>query len=305
MSSPQRLARGAGLALALASVLLAIPAHARVPADSLVPVLLRFRADVNGAPFQCGTAYAAVGTTRASIVASDFRFYIHDVRLVTAAGDTVRAALKPEAPWADADVALLDFEDGTQSCRNGTPERREHVVVLAPPGRYRGVAFTLGVPFARNHGDLAASPPPLSLSQLFWAWQSGHKFLRIDMRASQGDSAATPWVIHLGSTGCVLPDSTAKSPVRCLHPNRAEVALAGFDPAADVVVADLGRLLARSDVRQNQPRTAMGCMSGEEDRDCGGLFASLGLAHPAATGADTPRFFGVARGAATRPAGGP
>jgi hypothetical protein len=40
-------------------------------------------------------------------------------------------------------------------------------------------------------------------------------------------------------------------------------------------------------------------MSAPGDSDCGGLFASLGLAHPAATGADTPRFFRVARASAT------
>jgi uncharacterized repeat protein (TIGR04052 family) len=172
------------------------------------------------------------------------------------------------------------------------------ITVLAPAGSYRGVAFTLGVPFARNHGDLAAQPAPLSLSRLFWSWNGGYKFLRVDLRAAQGDSAATGWVIHLGSTGCT-GEAGAKSPTSCAQPNRADVALAGFDPSRDVIVADLGALLARSDVRRNQPQTALGCMSAPGDSDCGGLFASLGLAHPAATGADTPRFFRVARASAT------
>lgn len=261
------------------------------PADSLVPVTVRFKAMVGDAEFACGTSYANVGTSHASIVASDFRFYVHNVRLINAKGDTVRATLQPESPWADKDVALLDFENGRASCANGTPETRDHIVVLAPAGSYSGVAFTLGVPFERNHDDLAKAPPPLSLSALAWSWMAGRKFMRVDMRATAADSAPTPWVIHLGSTGCKNADSTAKSPTTCSHPNRAEIALKSFDPRKDVVVADLAAILSRSDVRKNQPKTAAGCMSADNDADCGGLFASLGLPHSSSTGADTPKFF--------------
>lgn len=272
---------------------------ATIPAtDSLTPITIRLQAMVADAPFQCGQSYSGIGTTGASITASDFRFYVHNVRLVNARGDTVRAALAPLAPWQDRDVALVDFENGTATCANGTPETHPEITVLAPAGEYRGVAFTMGVPFARNHGDLASQAPPLSLSRLFWSWNAGYKFLRVDMRATQGDSAATAWVIHLGSTGCTGAPG-AKAPTSCSHGNRPEIALSGFDPAHDVIVADLAALLSRSDVRKNQPQTAMGCMAAPNDADCGGLFASLGLAHPNATGADTPKFFRVGRGALT------
>ena len=287
--------------LCVAATVAARPAAPRVaptshvqrhaPNDSLVPITLRFRAMVDSAPFKCGTKYNNIGTSHASVVASDFRFYVSELKLVNAKGDTVRAVLRAESPWQDKDVALLDFEDGTASCANGTPETRDAVVVMAPAGDYKGVVFTLGVPFNRNHEDLAKAPPPLSLSQMFWAWQSGHKFLRIDMRTTAGDSAAMPWVIHLGSTGCIKADSAATGPASCAHPNRATIALAGFDPKRDVIVADLASLLARSDVRKNQPKTASGCMSADSDADCGGLFASLGLPHASSTGADTPHFF--------------
>lgn len=268
--------------------------------DSLVPITIRFRATVADAAFRCGVHYDGIGTSHATVVASDFRFYVHDVKLVNTRGDTVRAALRDDAPWQDRDVALLDFEDATGSCANGTPEMRDAVVVMAPAGNYRGVSFGLGVPFDRNHQDLATAPPPLSLTQLFWAWKSGHKFLRIDMRATAGDSAATPWVIHLGSAGCTNPDPTATGPASCSFPNRATISLAGFDPTRDVVVADLAALLSRADVRKNQPKTAAGCMSADTDADCGALFASLGLPHSASTGNDTPHFFRVARADAVR-----
>ena len=271
-----------------------------VSADSLVPIRINFAAMVGAKPFACGTSYSDVGSTKATITASDFRFYVHDVRLVNAKGDTVRATLRDEAPWQDKDVALLDFENGAATCSNGTAETRDAIVVMAPAGKYSGVAFTMGVPFARNHVDVAKAAPPLSLSRLFWSWTGGYKFMRVDMRATAGDSAATPWVIHLGSTGC-SPSATATSSVAsCSNPNRAAVQLSGFDPSRDVVIADLGAMLARSDLRKNQPQTAAGCMSGDTDGDCGGLFASLGLAHPASTGADSPRFFRAMRADAAR-----
>ncbi|GAB1344205.1 MbnP family copper-binding protein [Gemmatimonas sp.] len=290
----------AAATMAIADPARAVPAHgARTPtvADSLVPVTIRVHAMVGNEPFECGRRYTGIGTTGATITASEFRFYVHNVRLVNARGDTVAAALQPLAPWQDRDVALVDVENGAGSCSGGTPEMHPEFTVLAPAGAYRGVLFTLGVPFPRNHGDLAAQPAPLSLSRLFWSWNGGYKFLRVDMRASQGDSAATGWVIHLGSTGC-SGAAGAKSPTNCTQPNRADIALANFDPSRDVVVADLAALLSRSDVRRNQPQTALGCMSAPNDADCGGLFASLGLAHPASTGSDTPRFFRVGKGAA-------
>lgn len=272
------------------------------PADSLVPLTVRFAGMVGDVPFQCGQSYAGIGTSKATITASDFRFYVHNVRLLTAKGDTIAAKLAPMAPWQDADVALVDFENGQATCSNGTPEVHPEVTVLAPKGSYKGVAFTLGVPFTRNHGDLAAQPAPLSLSHLFWSWNSGYKFMRVDMRATQGDSAATGWVIHLGSTGCTGATGAAAAPTACAQPNRAEVKLAGFDPAKDVVVADLAAILSRVDVRKNQPKTAAGCMSAPNDADCGGLFASLGLPHPSSTGADTPSFFRAMKASSVRAA---
>jgi uncharacterized repeat protein (TIGR04052 family) len=291
-----RVALAVSAMAATGAPLRAAPAAA---ADSLVPISIRFQALVNSVPFACGTSYQQVGTSKATVIASDFRFYVHDVRLITAKGDTVRGALRPEAPWQDADVALLDFENGTASCSNGTPEMRDRVVVLAPAGTYTGVAFSMGVPFKRNHLDVSQAPPPLSLSRLFWSWTGGYKFMRVDMRATAADSAATPWVIHLGSTGC-SPAASATTPVaQCTQPNRSSVVLDRFDPARDIVTADLGVMLARTDVRKNQPQTAAGCMSADTDSDCGGLFASLGLPHRSSTGADSPRFFSVSRAGST------
>jgi len=45
----------------------------------------------------------------------------------------------------------------------------------------------------------------------------------------------------------------------------------------DVVNLDLAALLRGADVTVNQPKTAMGCMSGPTDSDCAPVFGALGL----------------------------
>ena len=79
-------------------------------------------------------------------------------------------------------------------------------------------------------------------------------------------------------------------------PNAMQDLIAG---RVTLFTADLGVMLARTDVRKNQPQTAAGCMSADTDSDCGGLFASLGLPHRSSTGADSPRFFSVSRAGST------
>ena len=266
-------------------------------------VALAFRAVVADAPFACTTPIAALGTTRARTTVTDFKFYVHDVRLELADGRLVPLDLADEAPWQSQGVALLDFEDGTGPCANGTPELRSTVrgrAALAPDAVVRGVRFVLGVPFRLNHADLAAQPAPLSSTRMFWSWNSGYKFLRIDLRSADaaGDGTPTPWMIHLGSTGCTPAGRATEAPLRCARPNRAEVAVRDLDPTRDAIAIDLAALLGAADLLSNTTGTAAGCMSAPNDPECGPVFAALGLPHPAAPRGVAPAFR-VLRGAAT------
>ena len=83
-------------------------------------------------------------------------------------------------------------------------------------------------------------------------------------------------MIHLGSTGC--SDSTQSNLFGCKNPNRAQVTLEDFNPDRDVVIADLGELLAQSDLTTNDANTANGCMSSPEDADCMPIMQNLDLA---------------------------
>jgi uncharacterized repeat protein (TIGR04052 family) len=252
--------------------------------QSSSPVRLSFEAVVHGEPVACGKTFANIGTTRSSITISDMRWYISNVELVTASGGTVPMALEQDGKWQSGAVALLDFEDGTATCANGTPDTRAAVTGSAPAGAYTGVRFTMGLPFDVNHRDPTSQPSPLNLSRMFWNWNAGYKFARIDMKSTGQPQG---WVLHLGSTTCSPGGGPTVVPVTCTHENAPRVSLAPFDAARDVIRFDLGAMLAESNVDVNQKDTAAGCMSGQTDDDCAGIFTTLGL--PFRTSAAAPQ----------------
>lgn len=231
-------------------------------------VALTFRPMVGATPFACGTTYTDVGTGHTSITPSDFAMYVHDVRLVTSDGREVPVALDQDNVYQSGTVTLLDFEDGTGPCSNGSKETHLAVTGTVPDGRYTGVRFVIGLPFERNHLELASQPSPLSITRMFWAWNSGHKFLRFDTKTTAGLS----YVLHLGSTGCTPTGSPSTVPTACAQANRVAVAIDRFDPDKDVIVADAAQLFSG-----NNLEVKGGCMSSPRSADCAPMFAALGL----------------------------
>jgi len=265
----------------------------KTPASQAVSI--RFAAQVNGEAFTCQQTYPQLGTSQTTLTPRDFRFYVHNLQLINAAGVAVPVQLEQDGKWQHHNLALLDFEDKSGSCSSGTPDTRFEVKGTVPAGEYKGLRFALGVPFELNHQDMNRAPSPLNLSALFWNWRGGYKFARLDF-ASTGQPNG--YAIHLGSTGCTgmgaagqlrvqhesdehasghSSESQVTAPSQCSHPNRPEVSLPDFNPTQHTVVADLGHLLADSNLDLNTPNTASGCMSGPDDPDCAPLFARLGL----------------------------
>jgi hypothetical protein len=116
------------------------------------PVSIRFAAQVNGRPFACGQTYRDIGITKSTIKPKDFRFYVSHVRLVDSEGRETPVTLNEGTKWQAEDTALLDFEDATGSCINGTPETNDVISGTVPSGHtWKTLRFTLGVPFSVNH----------------------------------------------------------------------------------------------------------------------------------------------------------
>ena len=257
-------------------------------ASETQPITIRFAAKVGSQPFSCGSTYR-LGKPATDQTLSDFRFYASEVALIDANGKSVPVTLEQDGKWQYQNVALLDFENKTGACVNGTTEMRDRIVGSVPKGKYIGLKFALGVPSSLNHEDSALAPSPLNLTGLWWIWQFGYKFARIDLQSpamaqmdrklkheEHSSEASSGFLIHLGSTGCQAGTASEK-PTACSQPNRATVVLTRFDAAKNVVVADLARLVATSNLNQNQPKTAPGCMSESNDQDCMGIMTKLGL----------------------------
>ncbi len=158
-----------------------------------------FAAEVGDVAFDCAQEYDGIGTTNATVSITDFRFYVHDVRLMRADGEAVALELEQDGLWQYENLALLDFENDSGACSNGTSQTRTVVRGAVPVGAYVGLSFRLGVPAELNHLNAAKAPSPLNLSALFWAWTSGYKYLRVDSIAT---GAAGPFNLHLGAGEC-------------------------------------------------------------------------------------------------------
>lgn len=240
------------------------------------PIEIQFEARVGDEPFGCGQRYEGLGTTSSTGEPMDGRFYVSDIHFVNDDESERFVTLEQDGEWQLDDVALLDFEDGTGRCSaEGTAATNTSIRGTVESGHAARIHFTVGVPFALNHGDATTAPAPLDETPLFWSWNFGYKFIKVEL-ATTGQPDG--FFLHLGSTGC--EGDGAGNVSACSEPNRvdAEIPLAnGFDPARNVVVLDVAKLLSDSDVDVNTPETAPGCMSFPGDPECPPIFAHLGL----------------------------
>ncbi len=265
-----------------------VNADASVVADAAVAldaaamknVSIDFAAMVGAEAFACSDngaakSYTNLGSSNSTASFKDFRFYVSNVRLIDANSNEVAVTLD-QTNFQFEDVVLLDFEDGTGGCVDlGNTPMNTSVVGQVPAGTYTGLAFDLAVPFDKNHMEAASvsTPPPLNIMGLFWNWQIGHKYGRVDLVVE----GAAGWNVHLGSTGCVS-DGTAEAPmVSCGKPNVAKIAISNFDPDSDTVAIDMAALLSNSDLTTNAAGPP-GCQSFPADvDDCTPMYPNLGL----------------------------
>jgi len=191
------------------------------------------------------------------------QFYITNVELQTPDGQW-QAWPMQTTPFQGKNVALVG-----EHCLQGENKGANWQLVLMPIAASdlaKRIRFTLGVPFELNHLNPITQPSPLNVSSMFWVWQTGHKFMRIEL-ANENDD----WLFHLGSTGCKAASPLRAPGQECLYPNRVEVELP-FDISNAVMEFDVSALL--SGVRLSRET---GCQSKQGDKHCQQLFSNLGL----------------------------
>lgn len=248
----------------------------RLPALMLAATMATGCGDAGTQPvrleFSLNSSLLACGGGSAS---GQLGFYVAGLRMVDAHGSVapVRLAATPTQSVAEG-IALVSWNGACARPADELKERDEpaHTTAIANPvvegrierSQYSTVEFELGVPFERNHANPLGAPAPLNVPSMFWTWQSGYKFMRLNL--------GTDWSFHLGSTGCVSA-SAVRPPGSCAQPNMATIRLPAAAAFEGVVAVDLDALLAGIDIA-----AADNCVAayGEMD-ECRRLLAVLGV----------------------------
>lgn len=168
--------------------------------------------------------------------------------------------------WQNDAVAYIDLENGVGACQNGTSELSTYVLGVAKAMEYRGLRFTVGVPFRINHENPLVAKPPLDDPDMHWHWRSGYKFLRAGLKTEDDGFWA-----HVGSAGC---EGTVGNITGCKFPNRIEVDLPDFVVDQHAVGVDLTALVAGTDLGDG---VLTNCSSGPPEETCIAPFAALGI----------------------------
>jgi uncharacterized repeat protein (TIGR04052 family) len=236
-------------------------------------VELRFEAQFGDEAFDCGAEYSGIGVTEATVSPLDLRLFVHDVQLVRSGGEPEPLLLADDGLWQHEGVALLDFEDATGTCETGSPGVNRSLRGTAEGyDDYTAVAFTLGVPTAKNHLDGATAAAPLDAPGMWWSWQGGYKYMKVDV-ASEANPGG--FFFHLGGTNC---DGSPTQGYECQHENLARIEVALSESGG--VVLDLAPLYRSVDVNaipDSETDFIPGCMGSSSDPECALMFGALGL----------------------------
>lgn len=233
---------------------------------------IRFVAQLNGQPVKC-TATGDATTL------SDLRFYVSEIRVIRPDGTFAPARLLDNGRWQGSEIALLDFEDGSGACANGTADMNSEILMEVESGDIAALQFTVGVPFALNHADPLQASAPLNDSSMHWHWRSGYKFVRAGL-ASAADSV----YVHLGSAGC---NGTVGHITGCDSPNRFTVTLQDWQPGRRIMV-DLGPLERATNLDDG---VLDSCSSGPAEESCARFLPIFGIANRPSTVLDRQQLF--------------
>lgn len=245
---------------------------------------LKFHASVGDLipDVSCDTPLSDLGSSKVSGELLDLAFFVHGLEFIRADGSTVLAELS-ESEWQSQNVALLDFQNRSDSCAGELKPTNVSIQGrLADSEGITGVRFVIGMPSALNHIDPSTVKAPLNAANMFWSWQGGYKSMRVDISpeggiARPGDPnfLGTNYFFHLGSTDCE-GDPIAGETVNCQRRNNPEIRLSDFNLNTSEITLDLQQLVSGLDLSIDNADTP-GCMSSTFDVECGMFFQNLGM----------------------------
>ena len=154
---------------------------------------------------------------------SQLQVYIADIQ-----NNQQAVVLQNDAPMQQASIALL----GTDCHDAGIWQLQ-----LTEPLQSGSVSFDVGVPQRLNHQDPLRAAAPLNQSDMFWSWQQGYKYLRLELQGEHDN-----WALHVGATGCQSASVLRAPTTACTAQNRVRVNLPYL--SGQRLVLDLAPLLA-------------------------------------------------------------
>lgn len=253
-------------------------AEAESPAP--LDVAIDFVARAGDQQIRCAEPITGLGIGGVTADLRDLRFYVSDVALLDEDEQPVPVTLEVNE-WQTDRVTLIDLEDGTGACEGGSTATNFQITGKVPAGIYKGVRMTIGVPSSDNHSDYAVATAPLDIQAMAWSWQSGRKFMKIEVDPVGGVERPAPaapgrsFYVHLGSTGCTGNPVTGET-VSCARSGRMNFQFQEFDMGRQQIAVDLAGLFQSSNLSVDYGGAA-GCMSGETDPECGPIFDALKL----------------------------
>lgn len=210
----------------------------------------------------CNTAF-----TRENIAwqVEQFQFFISNVEYKSTKGKWLKWPMLTNARQAK-DVALIGgyFVEGC--AEQMQVENWQLSLQAIEQEDISKIRFTLGVPFQLNHLNPLKQPSPLNDSSMFWVWQTGHKFMRLELNSENNH-----WLFHLGSTGCKSASALRAPQERCQQANTTVIEL-DIDVTAPAIKVDLARLLNNVTLSDSTS-----CQSAHQDKYCQALFSNLGI----------------------------
>ena len=203
---------------------------------------------------QCGQALA-IGGSNWQI--EQLQFFVSEVQLQDNNGEWHSVSMIT-TPMQAKGVALLgvNCQDENRGYWKFSFEQNKLLT------DYQKIRFSLGVPFELNHQNPIKQISPLNISSMFWVWQTGHKFLRLEMQ-----SDTEHWLFHLGSTGCKSPSVMRAPNNACRYPNlfRVEVPLNDEN-----LILDLDALISELELSEQN-----NCQSEADKPSCHQLMSKL------------------------------
>ncbi|SHK85220.1 MbnP family protein [Hymenobacter psychrotolerans] len=197
-------------------------------------VTMEFENVVGTAPLQLGsTRYKnAAGDT---FTVSTLRYYISNITFKKADGTSYA---QPESYY------LLD---------EALPVTKTFTISSVPAGDYTGLTFTIGVDSVRNVSGVQTGA--LAPSDMFWTWNTGYIFTKLEGRYNPDRSTSPPLVFHIG--GFKSPNNTIRT-VTLPIANKAIQVREGRTPQVHLKADILKMFTGKSTIRFSELNNVMG-----------------------------------------------